>query len=80
MIAVLVKMTKVIRRLIDVGADLELCDCYGNNIIHIAAENGLESSLMEIFTQSRTCFLLVASQLKRAIEARNNEGALIFYK
>ena len=78
MISVLVKMTPVIRKLIDVGADLELCDCNGNNIVHIAAENGLESSLIEIFTQSRTHFQLVALQLKQAIESRNNEGTLIF--
>lgn len=77
MLAVLVNMTPVIRSLIDKGADLGLCDCYGNNIIHLAADNGDERTLIEMFTRSSFVNMNKLSETYQILlEAGNFEGKL----
>ena len=75
MLAVLLKTTPIIRKLIDVGADLELCDSLGNNIIHLAAEYGNDSSLIEMFTASKFTNLQYLSKTYEVLlESRNYQG------
>lgn len=74
-LAVLVQMRSVIRRLIDLGAEIDYCDENGNTIIHVAAECGLNESLQEIFTRTSHRHLpSFAASLKDLMESRNCEG------
>ena len=75
MVAVLVNMCSAVRKLIDAGADLKLCDSQGNNIIHLAAEYGNDSSLVEMFSHSQLIDMKKLSYTyQELIESRNYEG------
>lgn len=75
MLAVLMKMMEIIRKLIDVGVDLEFCDINGNNIIHLAADRGVECSLREIFTISKYASVERLTEVyETLLEARNCDG------
>ena len=75
MVAVLVNMSLAVRKLIDAGADLRLCDAYGNNIIHLAAEYGNDSSLVEMFSYSELADMKKLSYTyQELLESRNYEG------
>eukprot|EP00794_Sanderia_malayensis_P012726 gene12726-14031_t len=74
-LAVCVQMTNVIRKLIDMGVDIETCDENGNNCIHIAAEFGLEASFKEIFTFTKHRDLdIFSTSLQMLLESKNFEG------
>ncbi|XP_065052378.1 nuclear factor NF-kappa-B p105 subunit-like [Rhopilema esculentum] len=80
MLAVITESLPVIRKLVDVGADLELCDMNGNNIIHIVAVNGIDRGLKELFTESLCrCSKELAAIYQVLLESRNAEGYTPFH-
>ena len=75
MLAVITESLPVIRKLVDIGADLELCDMNGNNIIHLVAVNGIDNALKELFTESHyRCSKELAAVYQVLLESRNAEG------
>ena len=69
-------MPQAIRKLIDVGADLGMCDSFGNNIVHLAAEYGNERAVVEIFTHTKYRDMRELSMICRCLlESRNFQGS-----
>ena len=68
-------MTRVIRKLIDIGADLTSADMNGNTILHVAAESGINISLKEIFTMTNCRdFENFSLTLQSLLGVKNYEG------
>jgi len=79
-IAVIINMPSVIRRLIDIGADLGICDSFGNNIVHLAAEYGNDRAVIEIFTHSIHRDMRELSKICHCLlESRNFQGFTPFH-
>lgn len=79
-LAVCLKMTRVIRKLIDIGADLTSADMNGNTILHVAAESGINISLKEIFTMTNCRdFENFSLTLQSLLGVKNYEGFTAFH-
>ena len=68
---------RVIRKLIDLGVDIDNYDENGNSIIHVVAESGLDDALHEIFMLPNNRHLSkFEATLKDVLESKNFEGRM----
>ena len=73
-------MPVIIRELIVVGANLKLCDSRGNNIVHLAAEYGYNSSLLEVIRSCKSSKMQELFEIyQELLDSRNCEGREKYY-
>ena len=75
-LAVITRQDKIVGRLIDYGANIELVDRNGQTCVHLACHYGDLRSLRAIFKQ-RPSRPELAEKLQEILETRNFDGKIL---